>query len=477
MSVFLNFNKIKAILDGCSESDLAKALTRSELLELSEDQSKVRRKPDIPMKTVEEIDECTIYVEQIPINFNHDIIFDIFTRYGQVNYVSLPRYKKSKQIKQFGFVEFDNPETVTTVINAFRKFDAVLQYTSLKPENLLSITTFSKDEPEETVAQTSSDTGKDESDEPRAKRAKLELEDEKPVTEPVESLQEVPQIELKTEVSEMEHGDGKDSSSSSEDELDLADTKDDNIQKLSTDEPKKKKKVRKHKRKSNKKNLFDERVMAMKIMRKKDWKKMRNAYLNSERQKAKEIKKVLRESYNKRNNNKKMTPANMPSPFINFYGSPNDRAESVDVPETSVDNSSGGLVFIPGVIVNIKFREPCLDFKELKKEMKQYPFVQFVEISESGMQSYIRVDAPSSAQELINQYSSCEYETDILKGDAEKEYWRKIFEKRDKKKTDGPKPKSNPSGTRRRRGREKLLEKIVKVGQHIKFEDNDDVGE
>jgi La-related protein 7 len=138
--------------------------------------------------------------------------------------------------------------------------------------------------------------------------------------------------------------------------------------------------------------------------------------------------------------------------------------------DTQQDATASGLAFIPGVIVNIKFREQCLDFKELKKEFKQYSFVQFVEILEGGAQCFIRVDSANSAQELVSQYSSCEYETDVLKDEAEKEYWKKIFEKRDNKKNKETPKKEQPQ-VKRRRGREKLLEKIAKAAQHIRFDE------
>lgn len=452
LSTFMSFNKIKNLLNGGNEAIIKKALMRSSVLELSGDQTKVRRKEDAPVKTQEQIDDCTIYVEQIPVQSNHESMKSIFERFGAVAYVSLPRYKKSRQIKQFGFVEFEDQESIVKAIQCFKKFDGVLQYASLKAENLLSIVTHEKEDTEK-VEQ------KDESDgncEPPAKKVKVE-------DEAVEICVEAEVVEeFKTDI-----------------EMPLEeDTKE---EKLESDEIVKKKKNRQHKKKSGSAKLQDERIMAMKIMRKKEWKKMRNAYLNLERQKAKEIKKILRESYNKRNNNKtpsqaKFSPA-IASPRINFYGSPNEREEAVQETDTQNDtNTSSGLTFAAGVIVNIKFREQCLDFKELKKEFKQYPYVQYVDILEGGAQCFIRVDVPNSAQELVNQYSSCEYETDVLKDDAEKEYWKKIFDKRDLKKTkDIPKKEQPP--VKKRRGREKLLDKIAKAAQHIRFEEAEDAVE
>lgn len=461
----MSFNKIKILLNGGAEGIIKKSLKRSTILELSEDQTKVRRKENAQMKTPEEIDECTLYVEQIPVSSTHESISSIFSRFGKVNYVSLPRYKKSRQIKQFGFVEFDDKESIMKAINCFKKVDGVLQYASIKAENLLSIATHEKDEPEV-------DEKVDEHDgEPAAKKARIEdaVVPETKVEEPLDGELKVEDVDENHEEStrsEEKEADSTVEESTGKDEKGNATVK--------------KKKNRHHKKKAGQKAFFDERIMAMKIMRKKEWKKMRNAYLNLERQKAKEIKKILRDSYNKRNNNKiqegqKFSPATTASPRINFYGSPNDREaqEPVEAPLQPEATPTSGLAFVPGVIVNIKFREPCLDFKELKKEFKQYPYCSYVDILEGGAQCYIRVDTPNAAQELASQYSSCEYETDILKDDVEKEYWKKIFEKRDSKKNKELPKKEQP--VKRRRGREKLLEKISKAAQHIRFEESEEV--
>lgn len=85
LSTFMTFNKIKVLLNGGNENVLRKALSRSAVLELSEDQLKVRRKENAPVKSQDEIDECTIYVEQVPINSTHESLEKIFSKFGKVN--------------------------------------------------------------------------------------------------------------------------------------------------------------------------------------------------------------------------------------------------------------------------------------------------------------------------------------------------------------------------------------------------------
>lgn len=56
----MGFNKIKVLLDGGNENVIKKSLSRSTILELSEDQTKIRRKEGLPMKSQDEIDESTV---------------------------------------------------------------------------------------------------------------------------------------------------------------------------------------------------------------------------------------------------------------------------------------------------------------------------------------------------------------------------------------------------------------------------------
>lgn len=242
--------------------DIVKAIANSELLELSEDNKSVRRKVEFKPKSADEIDNCTLYVEHLPNNADQQFVENLFSKYGKVTYVSLPRYKKSKKIKQFGFVEFEAPESVEKTLNAFKKFDGVLVYSSLKPDSLLSITTFEKDV--------------EESAEPPTKKMKIQ--------EPEETLPELPKeteskpLEEKLETPMIQES--KEESDASDNETEVPAETEMKEEKLPTEEvadetkPKEedeapKKKIRKHKKKSSaQKDIQDERIFAMKIMKK-----------------------------------------------------------------------------------------------------------------------------------------------------------------------------------------------------------------
>lgn len=78
------------------------------MLSISEDGLKVCR--ITPIKQKENTEDCTVYVQNLPPDANHDWLSTIFSQYGNVAYVSIPHYKINKKIKGFAFVEFDTPE-------------------------------------------------------------------------------------------------------------------------------------------------------------------------------------------------------------------------------------------------------------------------------------------------------------------------------------------------------------------------------
>ncbi|BFZ18118.1 hypothetical protein BsWGS_21157 [Bradybaena similaris] len=111
LAEFRNFNKLQSLhKDGVSLQILAAAISKSRMLELSDDGSKVRRITPIKEIDQEEIDSKTVYVEHLPAHASHMWIRSIFSQCGKVVYVSLPVYKTTRMTKGFGFVEFDTPD-------------------------------------------------------------------------------------------------------------------------------------------------------------------------------------------------------------------------------------------------------------------------------------------------------------------------------------------------------------------------------
>lgn len=164
LSVFLSFNKIKKLTT--SEEVLAKSIESSSLLKLSEDRSKVCRITEIQENR--DVDEKTLYVEALPAKADHDWIKSSFSRFGPISYVSLPRYKVSKKIKEFAFIEFEKEESIGKTMKFFKEFGGCLCLDS-NPSELMSVTTFIKEQKNE-----DSKEDQDKNDEPPVKKAKLE---------------------------------------------------------------------------------------------------------------------------------------------------------------------------------------------------------------------------------------------------------------------------------------------------------------
>lgn len=140
LNIFLNFNKIRKL--HCTPDDIRKAISKSELIELSDNKDKIRRK--IPIKVKENEDECTIYVENIKADDNHETLSHIFSGFGNVVYVSIPKYKHTKSNKGFAFVEFKTEKEAQNALDYFENIGCKMPLET-NPEDLVSIKTFEDD--------------------------------------------------------------------------------------------------------------------------------------------------------------------------------------------------------------------------------------------------------------------------------------------------------------------------------------------
>ncbi|XP_039443906.1 la-related protein 7 [Culex pipiens pallens] len=449
---FLKFNRIKTLTD--SVEDIAVALKNSELLELSEDRTKVHRVTEFRERV--NCEDCTIYVESLPPKADHEWVRNVFSAYGKVVYVSLPTFKYSKKIKEFGFVEFEEETSVQKAIKTFQAFGGVLTFEDTEPEKLLSISSFGKEkeeeakkEKEEAIAKpddgkpAEEQDAKEESVEPPAKRVK-KCEDDTSDGEPTkDSGNEESHSEVEGDKKDGEEGD------------------------------KKKRRRRRGPSGVKKEIQQDDKVYELKIMSKKEWRRLRNKYLNLQRVEAKKLKKLFATSNNKVAN--KVQQSRTPnqtagsktvksSPRVNFYGALTDEEAAAEVTkfeEHDQQNKQPLFSFEPGLIVNIRFRVPCANVKDFKAELKQFPYVKYIDLKEGDSQAFVRVDKPCSANALVKEYSMAEYSAQILSGETEKSYWDKIKGDREDKLNKKVK-------VEKVRGRSKLMKK---VNTHIKFDD------
>ncbi|XP_022091380.1 la-related protein 7-like [Acanthaster planci] len=107
IATIANFNRMRNLTT--DESLIARALRDSDLLKVSEDKTKLRRKTPVEEPKYN-IDDVTVFVENLPHNVDHDMLQKAFSPCGIIDYISLPRYKKTGDPKKFAFIEFATPE-------------------------------------------------------------------------------------------------------------------------------------------------------------------------------------------------------------------------------------------------------------------------------------------------------------------------------------------------------------------------------
>ncbi|CAM1298817.1 LARP7 (predicted), partial [Pycnogonum litorale] len=123
--IFKDFNKMKALTT--DPSMLARSISESSLLQLSDDKRRVCRVT--PVAEPVGIDERTIYVECLPSHGNHEWLRGVFGTYGPICYISVPCYQASKKIKGFAFVEFEHAESALRACEHFgAKTDEIKAY-------------------------------------------------------------------------------------------------------------------------------------------------------------------------------------------------------------------------------------------------------------------------------------------------------------------------------------------------------------
>ncbi|KAJ8869868.1 hypothetical protein PR048_028877 [Dryococelus australis] len=87
--------------------------------------------------------------EKLPLEANHDWLVQVFSQYGTVDYVSIPKYRTTGKIKGFAFVEFHTPEEALKTLEAFGAVGCCLA-SNIEPEKLCSIVTFDEENRNET---------------------------------------------------------------------------------------------------------------------------------------------------------------------------------------------------------------------------------------------------------------------------------------------------------------------------------------
>ncbi|ALC49164.1 CG42569 [Drosophila busckii] len=469
LDIFLNFNKIKTLTEDVQQ--IAMSLSNSHLLELDETKLKVRRRTALP--TQRDVNDKTLYVEALPATATHDWLKEVFSRYGAVAYVSLPHYAGSRKIKEFAFVEFEKAASVEKAVKAFAQVHGVLSVDQTEPSELASVRNYHELKPKQPLKREADTKSMGLEAPPSAKRLKLEQSSEADTAE---------------SSTDNEHKDSKD----------IKDSK-----------PRRKRKHKKLQLQDRQQPNIDPSALELKVLPKCSWCSLRNKYLNLQRRLVSEAKSKLWRSGQATqqpaqlkgtpNNHQQKQQQQQQEPLastaqeqlenadvveetpvppkrrkrnkqagvhkmnMNFYGAGGSETEDSKL-GVKAEERQPLFKYEPGLIVECVLPEPCANVKEFKADLRQYTNIQYVDIKEGEQLAHLRLTTPTAAEELVRQLNCAERQLQVLHGQAETLYWRKIEQDREAK-------LSKKVRVQQKRGREKVAKLLAK---HIKFDDAED---
>ncbi|XP_022053728.2 la-related protein 7 [Acanthochromis polyacanthus] len=496
ISVLASFNRMKKLTTDTKL--IARALKNSSVVEVNLEGNKVRRQ--LPVGDVpNDVDSRTVYVELLPKDVTHGWIERVFTKCGNVVYVSIPRYKSSGDSKGFAFVEFETEEQARKAIemlnnppeDAPRKPGIFPKTKSRKPISLPADNPPGEEEekkkrkkkkkkegatvqlPAEEVKEQEMEAERSEQKRQRSVSGDFDPEVASTQKTPGKlaekkrrrsqtaegSESEVPSKIRKT--SESESGEKQKSGAKS-----IAPTKSDSQRgtekgKENRDDATVKAK-RKRKKKHKEKLKIGEEVIPLRVLSKKAWLQLKQEYLALQKRSMSSLKKCMSKIDHKEHKSLMETDEN-------------PRDGDVDKSHKSEKDTNQGPQFTSGVIVKITDNKPLPERKIIKEVLSKISPVAYIDILEGDAEGHIRFHSPEEAKavsvvkaELQKEHS---WKVEILSGDHEQRYWQKILVDRQVK-LNRPREK--------KRGTEKLISKAEKIiiarakeaNKHIRFQED-----
>ncbi|XP_047429260.1 la-related protein 7 [Mugil cephalus] len=498
LSVLANFNRMKELTTDTKL--IARALKNSSVVETNLEGTKVRRQLPIGDKPNDE-DGRTVYVELLPKDVTHSWIERVFTKCGNVVYISIPRYRSTGDPKGFAFVEFEREEEAQKAIemlnnppeDAPRKPGIFPKTKSGKTIPLPADSAQSGEEEEKkkkkkkkkkegATGQTSTQEVKEQAMEAEPSEQKQKhsaaVEDSGP------EFADAPKIsgklsEKKRRRSQTAEGSESDvpskirktsESESREKEKDVATS--DSPSKSDTQGGVEKgkenrddanvKAKRKRKKKHKEKLKIGEEVIPLRVLSKKEWLQLKDEYLTLQKRSMATLKKCISKMEQKEHANRMET----------------DRGpQDADVKKSSEGEKAAkqGPQFTSGVIVKITDIKPLPERKIIKEALSKISPVAYIDILEGDAEGHIRFHTPDEAKAVSDRKSELHkkhnWNLEILSGDHEQRYWQKILVDRQGK-LNRPREK--------KRGTEKLISKAEKIimarakeaNKHIRFQED-----
>ncbi|KAF6041234.1 hypothetical protein EB796_000465 [Bugula neritina] len=458
LELFLKFNKLKELQ--VTTADISKSISNfSKLLTLNELQDKVKR--STPLVAKDNLDSLIVYLEGIPKTSDHEWVTNAMSEYGQVNYVSLPRYPSTHVIKGFAFVEFDSEEGVRNCLKEIgtKEFSSVNPFPKAGSKDVqraqkqilksaqsgesLQTRKRSKDR------RSSNADGTDlVSEEPVSKKVKVSnvgessVKEDKPISDQVAKVSKKRKRKLSQSKSQENAKEQKLDSSISQ-KSDTAEMKEPTV--TSKQDVKKSKKsaaAEETVSNNNKKSSASTPTSQLRAISKLDWLTLRNQYLELQKANMAALKQKLKEQRAK------------------------EEADSKESANKPIDM----LELIPNVIVEIT-SDKELVLENVKKSLPHGIGISYVDVKVGSSSGYIRCKSCEDAEQLLREsLSGSDYKLSLLQGEQEKAYWDRLNQQRiDRRNGNIKKSKRNTN----KKGSQKILEQQVRHNKTIKKKNYD----
>ncbi|XP_044040628.1 la-related protein 7 [Siniperca chuatsi] len=497
ISVLADFNRMKKLTTDTKL--IARALKNSSVVEVNLEGNKVRRQlpiGDIPNN----VDSRTVYVELLPKDVTHSWIERVFTKCGNVVYVSIPRYKSSGDSKGFAFVEFEKEEDAQKAIemlnnppeDAPRKPGIFPKTKSRKPIPLPGDNPPSGEEEEKkkrkkkkkkegATVQTPADEAKEQameaepSEQKRKRSATADFEPEVAGTQKApgklsekkrrrSQTAEGSESEVPSKIRKMSESEaGEKAKGVTKTNPPIEGVTESGVEegKENRDDSTVKAK-RKRKKKHKEKLKIEEEVIPLRVLSKKEWLELKDEYLTLQKRSMTSLKKCINKIDHKEHKS-----------LMETDNDPKDG--NMEKRNKSEKATNQGPQFTSGVIMKITDNKQLPGRKIIKDALCKISPVAYIDILEGDAEGHIRFHTPEEAKavsdaraELQKEYS---WKLEILSGDHEQRYWQKILVDRQVK-LNRPREK--------KRGTEKLISKAEKIilarareaTKHIRFQED-----
>ncbi|XP_016114774.1 la-related protein 7 [Sinocyclocheilus grahami] len=497
ISVLTSFNRMKKLTTDVKL--IARALKNSAIVEVNLQGTHVRRKDPLG-ESPKDVDNRTVYVELLPKSVTHVWLERVFSKCGNVVYVSIPRYKSTGHPKGFAFVEFETEEQAHKAIEMLNNppedapkkpgifpktckkktihFEAIQDTqgyeedgkkkkrkrsrNDLKNSACEEMTVNEMDREGMLGTAVTNEPKKHSSDESKMENpailissASKNVEKKRRRSRSSEALvgeaqDEMPSKIRKVEEEEYDESEMKDLSTESKNEEQLdSEKKDDSVLKAK----------RKRKKKLKERLKIGEEVIPLRVLSKKEWLNLKQEYLTLQKHCMTHLKQSV---------------AQINQKSVKYDIMQTKENENTSFKDTAKKEPPSGPEFASGVIVKISHNQPLPSKRCIKDSLSEMSAVAYVDILDGDKEGYIRFKSPEDAQTVITAQSELQkkynWNLELLSGDREQRYWQKILVDRQAK-LNSPREK--------KRGTEKLISKAEKIiiarateaSKHIRFDD------